>query len=624
MKTRIVSGDLGEWGVGGIQVLINHENPIYTSPQGTYQIEISSEDPFVSVSLNQDLLPAGTRLTTSPSLVVHDQHQNYSRPSFGIYYPLTTIKYPKEGNKLAKVKAETEEMTFTFKVLGPKLFVNDALLMEFPEVSSLTFKEETTLDLKGFEAGRGGGFKSLLSRLSDLSKNSEIKLLTIRVAKQRHPHMSSDQIEKLLSKIISEIKKLIKVDKIIIDEDFSGRPLKILTELGTRNPQKCRIYNDSTTLEVNQKKTAVFKFNNRSPINFSVDCPERFKKVRFNFIEDTFIAKFENTTINGDLSFQETSTFGAKQIKSWIEISEGRYINKNRDHYAQFQLSGHNLESFSVDGKIYRGDQANQIYLHEGRPGSNSLKLKLIEKDGHEWVSQHRFKLMKSRKFYFSSTLDNYNLESRSSKFNYNYNLPTEKRMNLQLLAFLGASYGIHLNHIEDVSNPSSELIAGGSANYKRIENQIHGVYRFKIFHQGYYAPVIQLYGGVQLKDAGLPKDSIFQYPQKFSGISFGAEFYKEHLLDSQLENSSAIFVSSTKSDQTIRFIQELRLNLNQIGKVIGMKPTYIYGPTYTGWSHLRLVAGINYEIDKRSGENADAVITDRLVAYRIGLAFQY
>jgi hypothetical protein len=248
----------------------------------------------------------------------------------------------------------------------------------------------------------------------------------------------------------------------------------------------------------------------------------------------------------------------------------------------------------------------------------------MIEKDGHEWVSQHRFRLMESRKIYFSSTLDNYNLDSRSSKFNYNYSLPTERRMNLQLLAFFSTSFGLQLNHIEDVSNPSSELIAGGSDTYKRSENQLHGVYRSKLFHQGYYAPVIQLYGGVQVKNNGLPKDSVFQYPQNFSGISLGAEFYKEHLLGSQIENSTAVFVSSTTSDQTMRLIQELRLNLNQIGNLIGMKPTYIYGPTYTGWVNLRLVAGINYEIDKRSAENADAVITDRIVAYRLGLAFQY
>jgi hypothetical protein len=614
--------DIDEFGVGGVKLFLNHDDQdISTDERGRYQIETSTEDEYITLSLNQDFLPAGSLLTTPPTQVIGPNHL-YSDVSFGIRYPLETFKYPREGEE--SIRQESEDMFFYFKLKDDQLILNDIVLMTFPGKASKVFNHQIKLEFKKAGPDPNKIIAEVVAQFREYAKRAHVNTLLIKRPANSKSALSSEELDQFTEQLEKAIRAVITVEKIQKSDPSGSNSLEIIAELSERNLNRCRIYVDSSTFEVSALKQASIKIGQKSRVDLKLDCPDSFKKARIDILDDHFIARFDDKTLNGQLKKEEQEDLKHRPINAWLEIQQGKLIHKNRDHFAQLQVKGVNLKSFSINGKIYAGDQKSQTYLHKGRAGKNTLKIRMVEKDEIERVARHRFKLMEQRKFYFSSTLDSYALESMSSKFNYSYNIPTQRRLNTQALVFPTSSYGLHLNHVEDSEPSTTDLVGGGRKNYRRREDQIHGVYRFKIFHQGFYAPVLHLYGGIQVKEAGLPTDSVFHFPAKFSGISLGAELYKEYFLSRYIENSSAVFVASDGSDHTFKFIQEIRYNLNYVGKLLGIKPTYVYGPVYGIWGNFRLVAGINYEIDKRIAENADAVVSDKLVAYRIGVAFQY
>lgn len=613
--------ELSEIGLGGIQVLVNMEKVLYTDEHGSFQDQIDVEDNFATLSINEQFVPAGSRLTTSPSQIINDANVNYSNLVFGIYYAEVTHRFPKKNDKQNNTKSDG--YTFTFQIEDHKVLINQVPVFAFSESAASPVQENLKIPSSEMTVIQSKEFLAYLKKLKSFSNNFVLKDLKIKVSKSIENIKNTEAIEELARLIEIEIQKNIKISRAEKDFSFEEDKIEVSAFLGMKNPNKCRVYHNATTFEVSSKPISL-NIGSALNTNFEIDCPEKFKSIDINILDEKFFAKVDKKTVSGDVSIVNNVKENQKPSKSWLELSEGKYLEKNRDRWAQFVLKSSGLKSYTINGKVVKNTTDGQVYLHKGEPGKNTLNISMQDYDGHERVSKHEFKLQDQRKFYFSTTLDTYDLKSQSSKFNFNYDIPTERRLNVDALYFFQKSLGVHFNHIEDISGSTTELTGGGETTYKRKENQLHGIYRFKILHQGYYAPVLQLYGGVQMKQAGLPKDSVFHFPEDFNGLSVGAELYKENFLTTQIENSTAFFAAMDGDQKTYRFIQELRFNLNYLGKLFRQKAHYIYGPTYTGWNNSRLVVGINYEIDKRNAENADAVIEDTLVAYRIGLAFQF
>jgi hypothetical protein len=616
--------DLNESGIGGIELSLNRDH-FRTNEDGKFSHTINVEDEFSTLFINEEKLPAGSRLTSAPSFIITKSKLNFSNASFGIWFPSEKTQYPKSQD--SKVQSSTQK-GFQFRVSDHKLYLNDVPAVKF----SPSLKSSTTEDVK-LELNEKGEladekkFQAFIEKLQKKLVQNEITEFTLKASRPLKNVEETEELDDLAQKYSAQLKKLLPLKTINRELGFKGSYIEILARLGIRSPEKCRLYYGAMTFEVEKNKPYFLSIGSKDKVILEAQCPGKNSKIEIQVMDENFIAQVENKSLGGSVVFSDSGTSKAAQDISnqgELVIEQNRYLEKNRDQYAQFWLTSHNLKSYTINGRTFRPSTIPQHYLHAGKSGDNKLNISMTDRDGVERVAKHEFSLFQQRKFYFSTTLDSYDLRSRSSKFNFNYDIPTQKRTNTEVLYFYHENWGLRFNHVRDISKQTTELAGGGSESYQRTDTQIHSAYRFKVFHSGYFAPVLHLYAGLEIKDSGLPKNSILHFPKKFQGLSLGGELLKENFFTTQVASSTALFLGYKNSDnRTIRLTQEFRVNLNRMGQLFSAQKEYIYGPTYRGWNNVRLVFGINYEADEREAENVTAKISDKTIAYRLGLAIQ-
>jgi hypothetical protein len=622
--------DIDEIGMGGVVLTSNRGHRIICDQDGHFEAKLEKTSAFYEINIVRDSLPAGFQHTNPPTRFISPKEQNFQTYNFGISFPVKTKKL-----KIKKPKSkETKEKTKIGKVLislkDYQLFINNDLLLKIPNTEGELKNKKIDLELNALNLIFDE--KKLIESLSIINKQTSDKIINnvkISIAipsKLVSDHKPFEYLKNKIAKIIFDEINISK-DRLKFDYNFNKAKINMNISYGSPALEVCRISEDNLSYVISKYKSIELTLKENEDYLFKINCSQVDKSFLVRVKHGKYIADIDKRRIVRNLGHLE------QLKKEEVVISEddpvlylktSKFIDYNRDLLTHFTFHGENIEEVHINGKKFDNLEAEKGYTHKSKVGDNVLKISLVDKNGRQSYSKHRFNLFRQKKFYFSSFIDNYNLKSQSSRFDFSYSIPATNRTNNTLQYFVDAKWGLNFNYVADLNPTDVELAGGGETVGARSELAGHIVYRYRFDDQSFYSAVLQLYGGFQQKSTDLPDSAIINFPEDYTGLSIGAELLKEHFFIEDMDTSSQAFFSSDGESTLLRFSQEFRLNMNRVGRWLGTSYDQIYEKKYRHFSNLRFIVGVNLERDIRKAQNANAVITDEIVVYRAGISYQY
>jgi hypothetical protein len=622
--------DIDEIGMGGVVLTSNRGHRIICDQDGHFEAKLEKTSAFYEINIVRDSLPAGFQHTNPPARFISPREQNFQTYNFGVTYPVKTkkLKIKKMSEKIKEEKIQIGKVLISIK--DYKLFLNDDLLVKIPNTEGELQHKKINLKLNeinfDFDEEKLSLFIAELEKtLSDKIINN-VKINIALPSKLVSNHKPFEYIKNKLSKTIFE-KLDLKKDQLNFDYQFDQAGINLNFSYGSPALEVCRISEGNLSYVINKYKSIELTLKDKKDYLFKLNCSQVDKSFLVRVKHGKYIADIDKRRIVrnlGEIERLETQQIASSGNEPILYLKTSKYIDHNRDLLTHFSFQGENIKEVHINGKKFDNVEVEKGYTHKSKVGNNVLKISLIDKDGRQAFSKHRFNLFRQKKFYFSTFIDNYNLKSQSSRFDFSYSIPATNRTNNTLQYFVDAKWGVNFNYVADLNPTDVELAGGGETVGARSELAGHIVYRYRFDDQDFYSAVLQLYGGFQQKTTDLPESAVINFPEDYTGLSLGAEILKEHFFIEDMDTSSQAFFSTDGESTLLRFSQEFRLNMNRVGRWLGTSYDQIYEKKYHHFSNMRFIVGVNLERDIRQAENADAVVTDEIVVYRAGISYQY
>ncbi|MGB0455180.1 MAG: hypothetical protein ACPGJV_15840, partial [Bacteriovoracaceae bacterium] len=167
-KNKNAVRDAGEWGIGGIEILIDEKISILSEEDGRFQTKFLTSNFFSNIRVNKMTLPPGSFIVGSPDETINIERGRVHKIDFAVYYPTEIIVIPLKEEELfsyalnldkkTSLKVEKKEkgiylgekrkqLVYPLDEFEKKLFFSPSTLeLERPSARTISFLKDSIIE----------------------------------------------------------------------------------------------------------------------------------------------------------------------------------------------------------------------------------------------------------------------------------------------------------------------------------------------------------------------------------------------------------------------------------------------------------------------------------------------
>lgn len=623
--------EANEPGVGGVEIQVG-ELKATTFHNGEFSLKAPVGDNLSKINLITHTLPAGSILTSSPLQILNKSGFQSNEVSFGVWIPQDKFlvkKYPKYSDD-KMIKVSTAPVVWELK--GTSLYLSGVEVSKLKQLSEIYSYQEHVLTYDKTTLNFEDGLDEM--KLFFTKHNKKLShFFFVEFGLPKGWKKNGKRSEILESSLRREIKKELPISDFSIKfKKNKETKVSVRHQFTLENKSNCIVSGDEGTTS---------QLSNLSKVSYPIEGKKTHKSILTCGKESfTFMITFDpnkrrlmveknNKQITIPISWSDVESRKVKasfeETEDLFEVEGSKYFDQSRDLKIHFKVKSLKYKRYTLNGIPYSGLDAHD-YLYEGVPGANQLSFIPLVKKKELGVFKYQFDLLKLPTFYFEPFMGKYSQKSISNKFDVNYKIESITRAGLKTQFYFNKSFGVNLKYTTDTTGSSFRKFDGSSTEAKHTNMQGHLVYRHRWNERDYKSIQLKYYLGFQKKDFPLDENVNIHFPEGSTGAHFGFQLLKEPFLFEELGSSTSVFYGfSNPENHDFTISQELRLNLNKLGKLFGTKPHFVYRNRYGYWHKFRLVVGIEVERDRTKVQNIpNARVKDEKVIFKTGLAFQF
>lgn len=320
-----------------------------------------------------------------------------------------------------------------------------------------------------------------------------------------------------------------------------------------------------------------------------------------------------------------------KNTQQYLEIYQSKYVDESRDLNIHIRGKAKNLQKVSINGRLFTPKEFDEItYSLKGNKGVNKVKYSLVGENDVLKNYSEEIDLYSWENNITAIRYGAYRQVSTAKNFNTKFTLPIVYRAEVDTLHRLKKTdYKVHGMFATDISTINLTKFDGTETTARNFEGQFHLVKSFWGDAKKYNSIQYRFYLGGLFKKFDSDPQVRVQVPQDLFALHGIAELFLPDFYGMEDFDLSfrAFFGKAINdlNDYNIGGETRLRINLNQLGRILNAQKYFTYTNQYKGWNKINLELSAKVERDIRTIVNtSDEELSNFNYYLSAGLSFAY